>query len=137
MTTATTSVREGLFRATDEGPTLLASRCASCGRTAFPTTTTCLGCGSGDPAVVELGAEGSLLCGTTVHMGNGRFDAGYTVGYVTMPHGVRVFTQIRTKGGDVPEVGTAMRLELVSMWQEGEGDVVAHRFVPAEEMRDA
>lgn len=137
MTTATTPVREGLFRATDEGPTLLASRCASCGRTAFPAKPTCLACGAADPAVVELGAEGSLLCGTTVHMGNSRFQPGYTVGYVTMPHDVRVFTQIQALGGEVPPVGTTMRLELVPMWKEGDDDVVAHRFVPAEEVRDA
>ncbi|PRZ43953.1 putative OB-fold protein [Antricoccus suffuscus] len=128
--TDTISVREGLFRETNDGPTLLAGRCAQCARTVFPATERCLECGDDSIESVELGAEGELLCATVVHMGNGRFDAGHSVGYVRMPHDIRVFSQITTSGEQPLPSGTPMRLEIAPLWREGEQDVLAYRFVP-------
>lgn len=136
--TAAIPVREGLFQETDDGPTLLAGRCAQCGRTVFPATEHCLECGHRSIESVELGAEGELLCATVVHMGNGRFEPGYSVGYVMMPHDIRVFSQITTSGEQQLSSGTPMRLEIAPLWREGEQDVLAYRFVPAtKETKDA
>lgn len=128
--TETIPVREGLFRESDTGPTLLAGRCGACGRTVFPVTESCLECGHESIETVELGAEGELLCATVVHMGNGRFEPGHSVGYVTMPHDIRVFTQIAVSGDEPLPSGTPMRLEIAPLWREGEQDVLAYRFVP-------
>lgn len=136
--TDTIPVREGLFRETDDGPTLLAGQCAQCGRIVFPATERCLECGHDAIESVELGAEGVLLCATVVHMGNGRFEPGYSVGYVTMPHDIRVFGQITTSGDQPLPFGTPMRLEIAPLWREGEQDVLAYRFVPtSKETKDA
>lgn len=125
-------LREGLFRETAAGPTLLASCCTACGHTSYPPAPRCLDCGSEAQEPVELGSEGELLCATVVHMGNNRYPPGYTVGYVTMPHGVRVFAQLAISAGeDLPAPGTPMTLEIVPMWREQEQDVLAYRFVPA------
>lgn len=123
-------VREGLFRETDHGPTLLAARCELCGRTVFPATEQCLECGHHGVQTVELGGRGELLCATVVHMSNGRFEAGYSVGYVTMPHGIRVFTPIETDREEPLPCGTQMQLEIVPLWRDNDHDVLAHRFVP-------
>ena len=129
----TTSVplREGVFRETTAGPTLLAGRCPHCDHTAFPAAEHCPNCRAGDQETVELGAEGELLCATVVHMGNQHFPPGYTVGYVTMPHGVRVFSQLANVGEELPAPGTPMTIEIVPMWHADDHDVVAYRFVPA------
>lgn len=129
--TMTIPVREGFYRDTDDGPSLLAGRCARCSRITFPRTEHCLECGHDAVQPFELGGKGELLCATVVHMGNGRFSAGYGVGYVMMPHGVRVFSQLAAPRGDrLPAAGTPMRLEIAPLWREGEQDVLAYRFVP-------
>ena len=121
-------LREGLFRSAPDGPTLLAGNCARCGRTAFPTTERCLECGHVGVDVVELGAEGKLLCATVVHMPNGPYTPGHRVGYVVMPHGIRVFSQIGASGEALPP-GTPMRLEIVPLWREDDHEVLGYRFI--------
>lgn len=130
-------LREGLFRETAAGPTLLASRCTACGHTSYPPALRCLDCGREETQeTIELGSDGALLCATVVHMGNDRYPPGYTVGYVTMPHGVRVFAQLAIAAGeDVPAPGTPMTLEIVPMWRKQEQDVLAYRFVPSLEKK--
>lgn len=137
--TAAIPVREGLFRETDDGPTLLAGECGECGRIAFPISERCLECGVDGITIRELGSNGVLLCATVVHMGNGRFEPGYSVGYILMPHGVRVFSQTASDGHAPLASGTPMRLELAPLWRHGEDDVLAYRFVPAasKEIKDA
>ncbi|HEX7738657.1 MAG TPA: zinc ribbon domain-containing protein [Marmoricola sp.] len=124
-----TPVREGLFTETASGPTLLASRCDTCGHTAYPATARCLACGAEDLETVEIGDEGDLLCASVVHMGNGRFAPGYVVGYVVID-GIRVFAQLDTGGEEPPPPGTSMTLEIVPLWQQDDTDVLAPRFVP-------
>lgn len=137
--TATIPVREKLFRETEDGPTLLAGQCAECGRIVFPASERCLECGHDGIEIRELGAEGELLCATVVHMGNERFDPGYSVGYMMMPHGVRIFSQTVTDGDEPLASGTPMRLEIAPLWREGEHDVLGYRFIPAtnKETKDA
>jgi len=126
-------LREGLFGETDAGPTLMASHCAQCDHTAFPRVDRCTNCRADDQETVEFGGEGKLLCATVVYMGNGRFSPGYSVGYVTMPPGLRVFGQLAFSGTEPPMPGTPMRLEIAPLWREGKHDVLAYRFMPAEE----
>jgi len=95
-------LREGLFGETDAGPTLMASHCAQCDHTAFPRVDRCTNCRADDQETVEFGGEGKLLCATVVYMGNGRFSPGYSVGYVTMPPGLRVFGQLAFSGTEPP-----------------------------------
>ena len=71
----TTPIREGLFRESDTGPTLLAGECAACGRTTFPSTGICPECGGEEGTPFALGDTGELLCATVVHMGAAGFAA--------------------------------------------------------------
>lgn len=134
----TRPIREGLFRETDSGPALLAGECAACGRTTFPSTSICLECGGEEVAPVALGAEGDLLCATVVHMGTGGFSPGYSVGYVVMPGGIRVFTQIVGAGEEPLPSGTRMRLQIAPLWPQDEPDILGYHFIPTpEEALDA
>lgn len=129
--TTTVPLREGLFRDTPEGPTLLASRCVDCGQVVFPRQIPCPACRSTEVTTVELGAEGTLLCATTVHMPTQTTTPGDAVGYVIMRHDVRVFTQIDADNDNLPEPGTAMRLRIAALRRDGDTVVLAHRFAPA------
>lgn len=135
--TSAVPLREGLFREGADGPTLLASKCTACEHVSYPATEQCLKCGNLSTEPIELGGGGELLVATVVHMGNGRFDAGYSVGYVNMPHGVRVFSQLDASADELPLPGTPMKLEILPMWREGEQDVIAYRFAPATKKESA
>lgn len=127
-------LRPDLFRETPEGPTLLAVRCKSCGQVVFPARDLCLACRSGELTMIELGSDGELLCATTVHMPTQATRPGDAVGYVIMPPGVRVFTQIDKRGDALPEPGTRMKLRIAPLRTDGDTEVLAYRFAPAEEV---
>lgn len=125
--TETVPLREGLFEERARGPVLLASTCGICGQSVFPATDRCLACGGRSQEGTELGPEGALLCATVVHMASGHFEPGYTVGYVELQHGVRVFGQIAASA-DLPTPGTTMRIEIAPMWREDGKGVLAYQF---------
>lgn len=129
--TETINLREGLFREAPDGGALLASRCKKCGQLHFPAGSICLACRSNELTEIELSNEGELFCETQVHMKTPRFAAGYYVGYVALPEGIRVFSQLRAVEGKPFKIGMKMKLELVPIFQEDGKDVVAHRFYPA------
>src|SRR5690606_1847427 len=106
----------------------------ACGHVVFPTRDQCLACRSAALDIVELGSTGELLCATTVHMATQNTAPGDAVGYVMLPHGVRVFAPIDTTDGNLPEPGTTMRLRIAPLRQAGDtGDteVLAYRVAPA------
>lgn len=129
-------VREGLYRIEPAGAdslraTLLGSRCGRCGHVDFPPAAACLSCRADEVHPIDLGNEGTLFCETTVHVPTPRFPAGYSVGYVTLPRGIRVFTPLRRAEGKPFEIGMPMAMELVPLWREEGLDVFAHRFYPS------
>lgn len=123
-------VREGLFRKDGEHAQLLGGRCKACGHVAFPQPSQCLLCRSPEVETYALGGEGELFTFTTVHQRAAHFEPPFTVGYVRMPSGVRVFSQLREIDGVNFEVGMPMRVEIASLWRDEGMDVVGYRFVP-------
>lgn len=128
--TETIQLRPGLYREGPDGPTLLGSRCRNCQHVHFPAGETCISCRGKDLEVVDLGGEATLFCQTTVHMKTPHFAAGYQVGYVTLPGGKHVFSQLRAVEGKPFKVGMPMKLEFASLWQEDGKDVQCYRFHP-------
>ena len=84
----------GLFESGEAGPWLLGARCRSCGRTFYPRAARCLDCLSADLDALRLSREGTLECFTTVQMPSARIASPYSVGYVQLPEGLRVFAPI-------------------------------------------
>jgi uncharacterized OB-fold protein len=81
----------------DTEPQLVGSRCSDCNDIHFPSVDRCPEC-FGSTRDHPLSRTGSLYAFSTVSMGPPSFDPPYTIGYVDLPDGVRVFTKI-----DAPE----------------------------------
>lgn len=86
---------ERYFVSEPEGtdPRLLGSECVDCGAVQFPTQDLCPDCW-GSTRDSHLSRTGSLYAYSTVGMGPPAFDPPYTIGYVDLPDGVRVFSKI-------------------------------------------
>lgn len=123
-------VKEGIFRQTPAGGVLVGSRCGGCGQVHFPAVTLCLGCLGEEVREIELGREGELFCETTVHMATANFSPPFSVGYVKLPEGVKLFTPLRPVPGRAFRVGMKMELELVPLWSEEGKEVISYRFFP-------
>lgn len=128
--TQSVAVREGLYREASEGVVLTGGKCLKCKFIGFPQPQTCPECGSECIESVDLGAQGTLLCETTVHMRTEKYAAGYSVGYVTMAHGVRVFGQLWRPATGTLRPGDAMAVEVAPLWKEGDKEVMCYRFRP-------
>lgn len=76
-----------VFISTANGIALLGVRCANCGRIDFPPTPFCRDCLSDEVQVEVIPSAGTLYAFTTVHT----TDPAYTVGYIDLPIGLRVF----------------------------------------------
>lgn len=128
--TVTVPVREGIFRDTPEGGVLVGQRCTACGQVHFPGGRMCLSCLGESLEPVDLSREGTLFCETTVHMKTAHFNPPYSVGYIALPEGLKVFAPLRSVEGKSFQVGMPMRVELAPMWEEDGKSVVAYRFHP-------
>jgi uncharacterized OB-fold protein len=123
-------VREGLFRESEDGATLIGKRCSACGQVEFPGGRMCTNCLTEAPTEVALSREGELFCETTVHMRSPNFPPPYHVGYVRLPEGLTLFAPLRQVEGRPLTVGARMRLELAPLWQHEGRDVIGYRFYP-------
>jgi hypothetical protein len=98
----------------------------------FPKPDICLDCLSEQLREQLLAEEGVLLSWSTVHMRSAHFEPPYTVAYVDLPDGVRLFSTIGSDDVAQFAVGMRMRVEVVPLWTEQDGtQVTGHRFVPA------
>lgn len=129
-TDTTIPVREGIFRDTPEGAVLVGRRCRDCGQLHFPGSAFCLACLGESLEPADLSRVGTLFCETTVHMKTPHFDPPYSVGYVALPEGLKIFTPLRPVEGKPFSVGMPMRVELAPMWREDGKTVIAYRFHP-------
>lgn len=123
--------REGLFEETDGHGALLGARCPSCGRIIFPRRETCLDCPGQEMEPVRLGQKGKLYTYTVVHMPSQHFPPPYAVGWVELPEGVRVFSQIRGWQEHPLKTGMDMELHFERLWEDEEGEIIGYVFRPA------
>jgi uncharacterized OB-fold protein len=130
MSTEPEMFQQGLFERDAAGPYLLASRCRACGRTFYPRTGLCLDCLSSDIEERRLPRQGTLECFTTVQMPSINIAPPYSVGYVRLEDGVRVFAPIEADGRALA-AGMVMRLADYRLGREPQARL-AYCFVPAE-----
>ena len=117
-----------------ESPSLLGTRCRSCGEVFFPRRKVCAKCLSQDAEDALLGPRGTLYTYTYVHMpmfGTSRTDSqGYGVGQVDLPEGPRV-QAVLSGGPEDFHIGMDLELELETLRENRKGqDVVIFRFRP-------
>lgn len=104
--------------AADKG-TLMASRCAPCGVVAYPPLRQCPKCW-GELDAQPLSNRGRLYTYSTVHVAPAGRSVPYTIGYVDLPEGARVFAHLAKTDELLLAPGLPVRLHLD---QAGEGFV--------------
>lgn len=114
-----------LFMDNTETPALRGSACSNCEKTFFPPRSRCPDCLATDLTAVPLGEKGSLYSFTTVHIPTKNFKPPFTVGYVDMDEGVRIFGQIRLKEGQSLKLGLPMKMSIDYLWPDADGKEVA------------
>lgn len=117
------------------GGHLLGSRCEHCGIAFFPPRSVCSVCFRQDGVrPVELSKKGILYTHSTVYQSQTGFATPYTIGYVDLPEGVRVFARIVDGNPDDLRTGMAMGLTFGSLHEPaGEGGPVVYKFRPVRE----
>ncbi|HEU5267302.1 MAG TPA: OB-fold domain-containing protein [Jatrophihabitans sp.] len=130
-----TSVDPMLFASLDP-PRLAGSRCKTCGTVTFPVQTGCAKCTGADLERIELPDRGTLWTWTVqafepkspYRSPVAGFEP-YGVGYVDLGE---VIIESRLTGDPARlEIGTPMRLTVLSVWQADDGaDVVTYAFEP-------
>ena len=99
-------------------PVLVGCICKSCGNRMFPYAPVCPVCMSEDMAREPMPREGTVYSFTTVHVGPKTWQKPFTVGYVDLTNGVRVFSHLR--GADIA-IGQAVSLALADIGRSAEG----------------
>ena len=109
--------RQGLFKfvRNNEGY-LIGTRCDRCGITFFPSRRFCSGCFENDQMKeVSLSKTGTLYTYTIVYQGKPSFKAPYSVGYIDLKEGVRVFTPLFDVAPEELKIGIEMELVFRNM----------------------
>lgn len=84
----------------DDEPALQGSLCQECGEIHFPRRKRCPDC-FGDTRARTLSRTGTLYAFGTVNMGAPGFETPYSIGYVDLPEGLRIFSMLETDGPDL------------------------------------
>ncbi|WP_239334817.1 Zn-ribbon domain-containing OB-fold protein [Frankia sp. CiP3] len=135
--TRTRPVDDGLFVEGDDGPSLLASACRSCGTTAFPRQRSCPKCARMDMADRVLPRRGTLWSFTVQgfrpkppYAGPADFTP-YGVGYVELPGAVIVEARLTENDPRRLRIGDPMELVLVPLRTDDDGtQVLTYAFSP-------
>lgn len=123
-------VKEGIFTEGQDGVTLAANRCKSCGRIYFPKSENCLNCLGYEMTDISLGKRGRLVSYTTPGMPSTHFKPPYAVGFVEMPEGLRVFAPLDIVTDKPFKIGMEMEVHAETLWTEGEKEYVGYWFLP-------
>jgi uncharacterized protein len=109
------------------------SHCAHCGQSAFPPHLSCPACGAETgQSTVHLSPIGTLYSFSEIHIAPKGFATPYTVGYVDLPEGVRLFGQIEGKASGLA-IGQEVAVTLAPVRRDEAGrTVISYKFRPVE-----
>ena len=126
-------IREGLLTSIENDGKLLGSKCNDCHQVYFPSLgQNCFKCLSENLSVIELSSQGKLYSYATCMVPTKRYKPPYVTGFVELPEGVRIFCQMEQGGlAENLKVGMQVNLNVATLWETEEEEVVAYRFSPA------
>jgi len=124
------SFKEGLFEEVSGKGVLVGCRCKQCGKVIFPIRKVCLNCLNRDMERLNLSRNGKLYSFTIVHMPSEHFQPPYAIGWIELPEGIRIFSQIRGWQEHSLKIGMEMELAIEKLWDEGEKEVIGYTFRP-------
>lgn len=108
----------------DSEPTLVGSQCRECGKVHFPKVQRCMSC-YGDTREHQLSRTGTLYTFSPVTIGPPQFNPPYTIGYVDLPDGIRIFSKIR---GDNFGIGDEMEVDVDIVAEENGEQTLGYVF---------
>ena len=130
--------KEGLFSwplAPGEQAFLLGNKCKSCGKIYFPKAALCPEClKENGLEEIKLSPRGKLYTYTIVRVPSPGFKAPYAFGYIDLPEGVRVCSQISAAEpleGNL-KLGMDMELFISQVRQEANQPVIGYVFRPVQ-----
>lgn len=89
---------------------LVASQCNECNSYWLPQRKICPECLSEESTLAKLSGVGTLYSFSTIHTGYPGFPTPYTIGYVDLPEGIRLITQIDTEHPQDLEIDMKLKL---------------------------
>jgi uncharacterized OB-fold protein len=128
--------KEGLFSwplAPGEQAFLLGNKCKSCGKIYFPKAALCPEClKENGLEEIKLSQRGKLYTYTIVRVPSPGFKVPYAFGYIDLPEGVRVCSQISAAEpleGNL-KLGMDMELFISQVRQEANQPIIGYVFRP-------
>jgi uncharacterized OB-fold protein len=113
----------------DTEPTLVGSECPECGTIQFPSRERCPECFE-TMQRQALSRTGTLYTYATVGMGPSGFSPPYTIGYVDLPDGIRLFTTITDD--EELEIGREMEVTTGTVSVDDGVAIKGYQFRPVE-----
>ncbi|MEE8331015.1 MAG: Zn-ribbon domain-containing OB-fold protein [Acidimicrobiia bacterium] len=128
------SFRPVEFEVTAEGDGfLVGSRCGNCGAHFFPVRAACAGCLHDSLETVRFSRAATLYTFSVVRQSTPEFEVPYALGYVDLPEGVRIMTQLTGRDPEDYELGMEMELVVEPFGEDEDGtELVGFRFRPKE-----
>lgn len=135
--TAPKSFRPVEFEVTPGGEGfLLGSKCGNCGAHFFPVRQACSGCLYDELETVRFSTTGTLYTFSVVRQSTPEFEVPYALGYVDLPEGVRVMSQLTGREPEDYDLGMEMELVVEPFGVDEDGiEMAGYRFRPKEGSR--
>jgi uncharacterized OB-fold protein len=122
-------IGRGLF--TDDGGALLGQKCRACNRILPPLTEMCCQCFSSDLEGIPLSKRGRLFSYTVVHVPVKNFQPPYAIGWIELPEGLVITSQIKGWEKKHLEIGMDMEFIVEKLWEENGEEIIGYKFQPA------
>lgn len=117
-----------------DGWVLMAQKCRSCGKVAYPRKSVCPECFGDDLVDQPLSKSGTLHTYARTSLGISRLKAPYTIGFVDLPEKIRVFSLLVVDADETLTIGQSMEMLVGPLWQDEHGeDVFCYKFRPSAE----
>lgn len=127
-------IEEGWFHDFGQGLSLTGGRCSACGRIYFPTKSVCPSCFSAEQQKVPLSGRGKLHTFTRSHMGPAGIQAPFTIGFIELPEGIKLFSLLTQcePWDKILAVGMEMEMVIETIREDEEGnEIVGYKFRPS------
>lgn len=99
------------------GPVLVGGHCKDCDARTFPAYPVCPACMSEKIEHVDMPKTGTVYSLSTVHVGPAKWHKPFTVGYVDLENGVRLFSHLK---GNV-KISDPVSLEVGEVGRSADG----------------
>ena len=109
---------------------LCAAECVGCSTRIFPAAPVCPTCNAEQMRPLMLSGKGTLYAYSTVHVAPAAWETPYTIGYVDLPEGVRVFGKVEGAAGLQPDATVQVRVELLPDAVPGAAGSFQYWFAP-------